>query len=172
MTELAKVDKLETAKRKYTKIIEGEQQFASLLPDIGIDQIIGSALFQDKMILEVMGEVSAGYMINDITTGNIEVSRDGTITIILEEPKLFWVTLTWELQTSKSGIVAQSEIALEHQLREKAGELMIQEALSWGILQEAKNNAQSALQDVFLKAQIQIKEVIIKGMGDETMIKW
>lgn len=53
MTELAKVDKLETAKKSYTKIIEGEQQFASLLPGIGIDQIINSALFKDKMVLDV-----------------------------------------------------------------------------------------------------------------------
>lgn len=55
---------------------------------------------------------------------------------------------------------------MENKLREKAGEIMIQEALSGNILEDAKNNAQSALQDLFLKAQIQIKEVIIKGTGD------
>jgi hypothetical protein len=38
---------------------------------------------------------------------------------------------------------------------------MIQEALSGNILQEAKNNAQNALQTLFLNAKIQIKEVII-----------
>ena len=68
MTELQKVEKLETAKKNFTETIEGEQQLASLLPDIGIDQIVGSALFKDKMILEVQGEVSAGYMIKDIAT--------------------------------------------------------------------------------------------------------
>lgn len=166
MTELAKVDKLETAKKNYTKIIDGEEQLTSLLPNIGIDQIISSALFQDRMTLEVAGEVSAGYMINDIITGNIEVSRDGTITILLGEPELFWVTFTGATKSSTLGIVTQSEIAMETQLRSKAGEIMIQEALSGWILQEARNNAQSALQDIFLKAQIQIKEVIIKGTGD------
>jgi hypothetical protein len=55
---------------------------------------------------------------------------------------------------------------MENKLREKAGELILQEALSGGILEEAKNNAQSALQDLFLKANIQIKEVNIKGTGD------
>lgn len=44
--------------------------------------------------------------------------------------------------------------------------MMIQEALSGNILEDAKKNAQSTLQDLFLKAQIQIKEVIIKGTGN------
>jgi len=55
---------------------------------------------------------------------------------------------------------------METQLRTKAGEMMIQEALSGNILQDAKNNAQTTLQNLFLKANIQIKEVIIKGTGD------
>jgi len=50
---------------------------------------------------------------------------------------------------------------MENKLREKAGEMMIQDALSGNILQEAKNNAQNALQNLFLRANIQIKEVII-----------
>jgi len=104
-------------------------------------------------------------MINNITTGDIQVSRDGTVTITLREPEIFPVVLTGELQTTKLGIVTKSEIAMENKLREKAGELMRQEALSGGILEEAKNNAQSALQDLFLKANIQIKEVNIQGTG-------
>lgn len=83
MTELQTIGKLETAKKSFTKTIEGEQQLANLLPDIGADQIVASALFKDKMVLNVEGEVSAGYIINDITTGSINVSRDGTVTIIL-----------------------------------------------------------------------------------------
>ena len=50
---------------------------------------------------------------------------------------------------------------MENVLREKAGELMIQEALSGNILQSAKNNAQNILQTLFLNAGIQIKEVIL-----------
>lgn len=68
MTELQTVGKLETVKKIFTKTIEGEQQLASLIPSIGADEIINSALFKDKMVLNVDGEVSAGYMINDIAT--------------------------------------------------------------------------------------------------------
>ena len=50
---------------------------------------------------------------------------------------------------------------MEDTLRQRASELMVQEALSGNILQEAKNNAQNTLQTLFLKAGIQIKEVII-----------
>jgi hypothetical protein len=53
MTELAKVDKLETVTKTFTKTIEGEQQLANLIPSIGVDQIISSALFKDKMVLNV-----------------------------------------------------------------------------------------------------------------------
>jgi hypothetical protein len=38
---------------------------------------------------------------------------------------------------------------------------MVQKALSGGILEEAKNNAPALLQDILLKAGIQIKNVII-----------
>jgi len=166
MTELAAVEKLETVKKSFTETIEGEQQLAALTPDIWVDQIINSALFKDKMVLEVEGEVSAGYMIGDIASGNITVSRDGTVTIVLWEPQVFWVELTWVLQTTKLGISTPKDINMENTLRQKAGEVMIQKALSGGILEEAKNNAQSKLQDLFLKANIQIKEVVIRWMGD------
>jgi len=53
---------------------------------------------------------------------------------------------------------------MENKLRENAGAMIIQTALSGNILQEAKNNAQNALQNLFLKANIQIKEVIIKSI--------
>jgi hypothetical protein len=59
-------------------------------------------------------------------------------------------------------MVTPEDTAMENKLREKAGEIMIQKALSGSILQTAKNNAQSLLQTLFLQARIQIKEVIIK----------
>ncbi len=166
MTELQNIGKLETVSKTFTKTIEGQQELTALIPDIGVDRIVSSALFSTKLSLDVEWIVSAGYFINNISTGDIQVSRDGTVTITLWAPEVFWVELTGELQTTKLGIVTQSEIAMENTLRKKAGEMMIQEALSGGILKEAKNNAQSVLQDLFLKANIQIKEVNIQGSGD------
>ncbi len=165
MTELQTLDKLETAKKSFTETIEGEQELAKLMPDIGADQIIASALFKDKMTLEVKGEVLAWYAIQDIGTGAIKVSRDGTVTIQLWEPQIFWVTLTGASKSTILGIVSPQDIAMENTLREKAGIMMIQKALSGDILQIAKTNAQTALQTLFLKAGIQIKEVIIKETG-------
>ncbi len=166
MTELAKIDKLETVTRSFSKTIEGEQQLANLIPGIGVDQIVGSALFKDKMVLNVNGQVHAGYFVGDIATWAIQVSRDGAVTILLGEPQVFWVTLTGTTKSEKLGIITQSDIDMENALRQKAGEMMIQEALSGNILQNAKNNAQNTLQTLFLKAGIQIKEVIIKWTGD------
>ena len=167
MTELKTVEKLETVSKKFTKTIEGQQELVALIPDIGVDQIISSALFSTALSLDVEWIISAWYIINNIATGDIQVSRDGTVTIMLREPEIFPIEFTGELQTAKLGIVTKSEIDMENTLRDKAGEQMIQEALSGGILEEAKNNAQSVLQDLLLKANIQIKEVIIKGTGDK-----
>ncbi|MEI6773363.1 MAG: hypothetical protein WCL18_00575 [bacterium] len=66
------------------------------------------------------------------------------------------------MESTRLGIVSPQDIAMETKLREKASDMMIQEALSGNILQIAKNNAQSLLQTLFLQARIQIKEVIIK----------
>jgi len=162
MTELQKVETLETVKKNFTETIEGEQQLAKLLPDIGVDQIIGSALFKDKMVLNVQGEVTAGYIIKDLDTWAIQISRDGTVTMVLWEPTILWVHLTSTMESTRLGIVSPQDIAMETKLREKASDMMIQEALSGNILQIAKNNAQSLLQTLFLQARIQIKEVIIK----------
>ncbi len=166
MTELTSLDKLETAKQSFTKSIQGEQQLASLIPGIGIEKILGSALFKDRMVLEVQGNVIAGYAIKDVATWDIKVSRDGTVTIILWAPKVFSVQLTGVTKCATLRIIDQTDIQMENQLRQKAAEIMMQEALSGNILEEAKTNAQTALQDLFLKASIQIKEVIITWTGD------
>ena len=165
MTQLQTVGKLETVKKTLTKTIEGEQQLAVLTPHIEVNDIIGSALFKDKMVLDVQWDITAGYDLTHITTWDINVSRDGTVTLVLGEPSVFWITLTGATLSSKLGIVTQKDIDLETALRNTAGEMMIQEALSGNILQEAKSNAQNALQTLFLNAGIQIKEVIIKGTG-------
>jgi Protein of unknown function (DUF4230) len=166
LTELQAVGKLETVKKVFTKTIEWEQQLASLIPDIGAEYIIDSALFKDKMVLDVEGEVRAGYMIQDIANEDITVSRDGTVTIVLWEPEIFWVTLTWTRKTTQLGIVSQSDIDMENKLRTKALEFIRQDALSGNILQTAKNNAQNTLQTLFLTHGIQIKEVIIMETWD------
>ncbi len=166
MKELKSVDKLETVTKSFDKTIEWEQQLADLIPGIWVDQIIGSALFKDKMVLNVAGEVDAWYMIGDIATWDIKVSRDGTVTIVLGEAKVFWVILTGTTKSATLWITTPQDIQMENTLRQKAGAIMIQEALSGNILQEAKNNAQNSLQNLFLKAGIQIKNVVIRGTGD------
>ena len=166
MAELTATGKLETVQKTFTKTIEGEQQIISLVPNITVDDIVTSALFKDKTVLEVTWVVRAWYMLDTISTGDINVSRDGTVTITLGAPKIFWVELTGATQTTQLGIVTQKDIDMENALRKKAGDMMIQEALSGNILEEAKTNAQNALQNLFLNAGIQIKEVNIKGTGD------
>ena len=165
MIELHKLDKLETAKELISQTIEGEQAITALLPNIGADALINSALFKDAMILNVSWEVSAWYVLSTITTGDIRVSRDGTVNILLWAPEIFQVTLTGVSKTTTLGIITQQDIDMENALRAKAKEMIMQQALSGTLLNKAQDNVKSMLQDVFLKAGIQIKEVIIDGTG-------
>lgn len=53
MTELQAIEKLDTVTKNFTKTIEGQQEIAALIPNIGVDEIISSALFSNKVVLEV-----------------------------------------------------------------------------------------------------------------------
>jgi hypothetical protein len=161
ITQLATIQKLETAQQEFTETLQGEQQLLSLIPDIGIDQIVSSALFSNGVTLEVQWIITAGYELGTLASWAVQVDRDGTVIITLGDPTIFETILTWELQTSKLGIVTPNEIRMEKTLRTKAWDIMVQKALSGGILEEAKNNAPALLQDILLKAGIQIKNVII-----------
>lgn len=53
MTELQNIGKLETVSKTFTKTIEGQQELTALIPDIGVDRIVSSALFSTKLSLDV-----------------------------------------------------------------------------------------------------------------------
>lgn len=148
-----------------TTTLSGEQSLTTLLPNIWAESIVNSALFKDNMLLTVTGIVHAGYTLDKLVTGDIQVSRDGTVTIFVGVPHILDVELTGDTKTTLLGITTLQDIELEKTLRQQAQDILYQDALSWNILQEAQNNAQNILQDVILKAGIQIKEVIILGTG-------
>jgi len=164
ITELQPIDSFVTVSKIYTKTIEGEQALSTLTTSIGIEEILASALFQDKMTLEVQWIVDAGYIIGDITENDIIVTQDGTVTLMLGEAQILWITLTWTTQANILGIRTAKDIAMETTLREEAGKLILQEASEQGILDEAVRKAKALLQDIFLKANIQIKEVIVQQL--------
>ncbi len=161
ITELHEAKTLQTAHMYFTKTIEGEEEVSQLLPDMGIEQIITSALFNEKIILEIQWDVYAGYIFETISEDDISVSRDGTIILTLWEPEILWIQLSWEIQANQLGITPQHDIEIEKLLRAKASELMIQEALNWGILEEVKKKSPTIIQNLLLNAHIQIKEVIL-----------
>jgi hypothetical protein len=53
MTELQAIERLETVSKLFTKTIEGQQELVALVPNIGADEIISSALFSTKVTLDV-----------------------------------------------------------------------------------------------------------------------
>jgi len=160
--QLSWTTQLETISKSFSTTIEWEQEIAKLTPSIGVQEIIASALFKDTAELTVQWVVYAWYHLWSLSKEDILIDREWSIYISLPAPEIFWVTLTGELKTQILNIVTKEDIAMENKLREQAWELMIQEALSGNILKEAKTNAEQLLQNILLKANIQIKEVIIQ----------
>jgi hypothetical protein len=76
LNQLSGTDKLEIISKNLTKTIEGEQELATLIPSIGVDDIIDSALFKDTMKLTVEGIISAGYMIGNLTENEVMVDKE------------------------------------------------------------------------------------------------
>ncbi len=166
-TQLILLQKLETARIPFHKTITWEQELASLVPTIGVEELINNVLFKSAMILDVEWYISAGYIFDGIDTWDIQVSRDGTVRIILWKPHILDIQLTWALPSIKTGnIITKKDRDMEQQLKAKASELIVQDILSWTLFQDTKTNAQKLLQTLFLKANIQIKEVIITWISD------
>lgn len=106
MTQLQTVEKLETVSKTLTKTIEGEQELASLTLSIGVDQILGSALFKDKVVLDVQWIITAWYLMNTVTTWDITISQVMEQSLlVLWAPEIFGITLTGTTKTSQLGIV-------------------------------------------------------------------
>lgn len=82
------------------------------------------------MLLTVTGIVHAGYTLDKLVTGDIQVSRDGTVTIFVGVPHILDVELTGDTKTTLLGITTLQDIELEKTLRQQAQDILYQDALS------------------------------------------
>lgn len=140
------VQRLETVEMTVTSVIKSKKEFTDLIPRLTIDNGIIDGLFQDELIIEIEGKVTAGFDLSQIATWDI-VTIDGTTYITLPEPEILHSYLTDKTQVfeRKLGILTKWDTQLESDLRATANASITQAALEENILQRAYDNAEQAL---------------------------
>jgi len=165
VSQLKSVRFLETSQMTITKIIQWED----IKDSINYSEIIWKIkeiLFEDKMILQVEWIVSAGFDMDKINTGSIKINNDNSVTIILPKPQIIHASLTENTKPydRRLWIFTKWNIELESQLRNKAIEIIKDDAIKAWILDEAKISAKEALKILLEYINIKIREVNIEDM--------
>lgn len=148
--KLVSVNKLETAEMTITKIMEAEKELVDIIPSMSFDDMIQKWLFQDKMIFELKWKVVAWVDMQKLETGDIIKNIDWSTTITLPQTEIFDVIIS---ENSKPydrqiWILTKWNVEMETQIRNKAKKDMKAEAISWGILESAKENAIKNLKEL------------------------
>ncbi|AKH32892.1 hypothetical protein XF24_00563 [candidate division SR1 bacterium Aalborg_AAW-1] len=148
--KLQSTSKLSSATMTVTKILESQKDLSDTLLGFEILGQIEKVLFDDKMIMTVEGVVNAGIDLSKITTGDVQVVREGTNTFIkinLPDADIFDVYLTEKTKPFERsiGILSKGDVNLETQMRNQAIQAIRTEALSGTLLEQATTSAQTTI---------------------------
>lgn len=117
-------------------------------------------LFGDRLLLVAHGVVIAGVDMQKLSPEDLQV-RDGILYVTLPEPEIFIAALDNDktyVYNRETGVLRREDIDLESSARLAAEQSIEQAALEDGILQLARQNAESYLLRLFL--QLGYPEVI------------
>ena len=118
---------------------------------------------EESLLLMVQGEVLAGVDLTGITPGTIKYLDRHTVAIHLPEPKIFQSfldeknTKVWDRHITWWTPWIPFNPDLEHKARLAALDDIRQAALSMGILDQARNNAQTAIKGLLSPLGLQSK---------------
>jgi hypothetical protein len=149
--QIQSLSRLETAQYTLEKVIRAETGQGPL-----------GALFGDRLLLVAHGEVIAGVDLARVQPGDVLVTSDGRVTIILPAAEVFIATLdnnksyVYDRQT---GLLTKGDVNLETLARQAAEEEILKGAVEDGILNLAQTNAATFLEK-FLRA-LRFTDVII-----------
>ena len=123
VNELAR---LETASIEMEKVITAEQNSDAWL-----------GLFEDSLIFVAYGEVIAGIDLAKMDEADIQVVDPTTVMVHLPEAEIFVATLDNQrsyVADRDTGLLTQADPQLETQVRQEGEQVILQEALEFGIL--------------------------------------
>jgi len=145
------LSRLETAQFSIEKVITAE-----------IGQGALGGLFGDRLLFVAHGEVIAGVDLGKVRAGDIAVSPDGRVTVIMPAPEVFIATLDNDqsyVYDRETGLLTKGDVNLETQARQAAQAEIERAALEGGILDLAATNAATFIESLLLS--LGFNEVII-----------
>lgn len=110
---------------------------------------------EESILLMVEGDVQAGIDLHRVTASDVTADESGALTVTLPAPAIFNASLdesktkVWDRHVTWWAPWITQDPELEHKARLKAVEDIRQAALDMGILAQSRDNAQSALRDLF-----------------------
>ncbi len=148
--EVNQLARLETASIEIEKVITAEQNADAWL-----------GLFEDSMVFVAYGEVIAGIDLQKIEEGDIQVMDPTTVMVHLPDAEIFVATLDNQrsyVADRDTGLFTGADPELETEVRQQAELVVRNEAIEYGIVLEAEENAQEYMQN------------FLHGLGFETII--
>ena len=138
--QIQSLSRLETASYSIEKVVTAES-----------GQEMFPLLFGDRLLLVAHGQVIAGVDFSQIQAGDISVTEDGGVVIILPPAEVFVATLDNQntyVYDRETGLIGQNP-ELETAARQAAEQEILNAALEDGILQMAETNARVYLQNLY-----------------------
>jgi hypothetical protein len=135
--KIRSLSRLESVVYSLDKIVEGERQNI-YLPNF---------LAGDKMLLVAHGEVIAGVDLGQLKPGDVSVKGD-TVRVRLPAPQVLTTRLDsarTRVYSRTTGLLIAADPNLESEVRQSAEQQLTQAALSDGILDRARQNAQASV---------------------------
>ncbi len=144
VTQIRKLSRLETASMRVMHVATVNQSYG-MIPD----RVAG-----DKLTFMAVGDVIAGIDLSQVTRENVQVGRDGVLTLQLPASSIL-ITRVDNQQSRvlhrETGLLRKADIDMESRVRAHAENAIRDEALRKGILVMASDNAEEKLAD-FLNA--------------------
>jgi len=115
-------------------------------------------LFGDRMLFIAHGSVIAGVDLEKLEPQDVRIDSQGAVYLWLPEPEIFVATLDNDLSyvyDRETGLLTRGDITLEAAARQAAEEEIRKAALEDGILEQARVNAEAALDRLLRAAGIE-----------------
>lgn len=115
-------------------------------------------LFGDRMLFIAHGSVIAGIDLEKLEPQDVRIDSQGAVYLWLPEPEIFVATLDNDLSyvyDRETGLLTRGDITLEAAARQVAEDEIRKAALEDGILEQARVNAETALDRLLRAAGIE-----------------
>lgn len=145
--EVRSLARLETIHYTVEKVITAETGQGAL-----------GFLFGDRLLFIAHGSVIAGVDLEKLEPQDVRIDSQGAVYVWLPQPEIFVATLDNKLSyvyNRETGLLTRGDITLEAAARKAAEDEIRKAALDDGILEQARVNAEAALERLLRAAGIE-----------------